>query len=155
MTKPLNLEYMGEKNEELSLQKKGIQLSKSIIPATNGEILVRFKGGSGSFPYYSFVDIMNVKKVPAVFDDKIVLVGYTAVGGATVNTPVDPEMPRVEFIANIIEDLVSEGYLRRPAAMTYIEALFILLIITFPPPGIPLREESRLGLLILQPAFVA
>jgi CHASE2 domain-containing sensor protein len=28
-------------------------------------------------PYYSFVDILNVKKVPAVFDGKIVLIGYT------------------------------------------------------------------------------
>jgi len=127
----LALEYMGEKYDELSTQSQGIQLSKSFIPAEEGALLIKFKGGRRSFPYYSFVDIMNVKKVPAVFDDKIVLVGYTAGGGTTVNPPVDPKMPRVEFMANVIEDLLNEGYIRRPAAMAYIEALFILLIITF------------------------
>ena len=91
----LALEYQGEKFDELLLQSKGVQLSESLIPATKGEILIKYKGGRRSFPYYSFVDIMNVKKVPAVFDGKIVLVGYTAEGGATVNTPVDMEMPRV------------------------------------------------------------
>ena len=125
----LALEYMGEKYDELSVQSKEIQLSKSNIPATHGEILVKFKGGMRSFPYYSFVDIMNVKKVPAVFQDKIVLVGFTAEGGATINTPVDQKMPRVEFMANVIDNLLAEEYLKRPSVMTYIEALFLLLII--------------------------
>ena len=127
----LALEYMGENYQELSVRKDGIQLSNSSIPATNGEILVKFKGVRRSFPYYSFVDIMNVKKVPAVFEGKIVLIGYTAEGGATVNTPVDPEMPRVEFIANVVEDLMSQRYLKRPAAMKYIEVLLLLLILMF------------------------
>lgn len=125
----LALEYMGENYHELSVQSKGIRLSKSYIPVTDGEVLIKFKGGRRSFPYYSFVDIMNVKKVPAVFEDKIVLVGYTAESGATINTPVDQEMPRVEFIANVIDNLLTEEYLKRPASMNYIEALFLLLII--------------------------
>jgi serine/threonine-protein kinase len=123
------LEYTGEKYDELSVQSKGIQLSKSFIPATNGRMLIRFKGGMRSFPYYSFVDILNVKKVPAVFDDKIVLLDYTAEGGPTINTPVDHKMPRVEFIANAIDNLLAADYLRRPSAMPYIEALFLLLLI--------------------------
>ncbi len=120
----LALEYMGEKYDELSVQSKGIQLSKSYIPVTDGEILIKFKGGRRSFPYYSFVDIMNVKKVPAVFEDKIVLVGYTAEGGPTINTPVDPEMPRVEFIANVIDNLLTEGYLKRPAVYDLYRSAF-------------------------------
>ena len=123
------LEYIGEKYDELSVQGKGIKLSKSFIPATNGEMLIRFKGGRRSFPYYSFVDILNVKKVPAVFDDKIVLLDYTAEGGPTINTPVDHKMPRVEFIANVIDNLLAADYLRRPSAMPYVEALFLLLLV--------------------------
>ncbi|MDB9822610.1 serine/threonine-protein kinase [Deltaproteobacteria bacterium] len=133
----LALEYMGEKYDELSIKSNGIQLSESLIPATSGEILIKYKGGRRSFPYYSFVDIMNVKKVPAVFDGKIVLVGYTAENGVTVNTPVDPEMPRVEFIANVIEDLMGEGYLKRPGFMTFIEAIFLLLLITLSSFSLP------------------
>jgi CHASE2 domain-containing sensor protein/tRNA A-37 threonylcarbamoyl transferase component Bud32 len=127
----LALEYVGLKYDEIAVQDNRIQFSESLIPLQGGEILIKFKGGRRSFPYYSFVDIMKVKKVPAVFEDKIVLLGYTAGDSATVNTPVDPKMPRVEFIANAIEDLLNGSYLRRPASMPYIEGLFLLLIIMF------------------------
>ena len=147
------LEYIGEKYDELSVQTKGIQLSKSFIPATNGKMLIRFKGGMRSFPYYSFVDILNVKKVPAVFDDKIVLLDYTAEGGSTINTPVDHKMPRVEFIANTIDNLLAADYLRRPSVMPYIEALFLLLLImsfsiALPPVTYINRISILLGLLL-------
>jgi serine/threonine-protein kinase len=147
------LEYIGEKYDELTVQSKGIQLSKSFIPATNGEMLVRFKGGKRSFPYYSFVDILNVKKVPAVFDDKIVLLDYTAGGGPTINTPVDNKMPRVEFVANVIDNLLAADYLRRPSAMPYIEGLFLLLLvmsfsITLPRVTYINRISILLGLLL-------
>ncbi len=142
-----------EKYDEIALQDNGIRLSNSFIPAQGGEILIKFKGGRRSFPYYSFIDIMRVKKVPAVFDDKIVLLGYTAGDSATVNTPVDPKMPRVEFIANAIEDLLGEGYLRRPSAMPYIEGLFLLLIIIFPsfilPRSVQINRISIIGGLFL------
>ncbi|NLA75170.1 MAG: CHASE2 domain-containing protein, partial [Deltaproteobacteria bacterium] len=74
----------------------------NIIPAPRGEVLIRFIGGSRSFPYYSFVDIYNEENVPPVFEDKIVLIGYTADDRSGVSTPVDMEMPRVEFTANVI-----------------------------------------------------
>ncbi|MFC1869546.1 CHASE2 domain-containing protein, partial [Thermodesulfobacteriota bacterium] len=144
----LALDYLGEQHEEISIQKKGIQLSKFLIPATRGEILIKFNGGRRSFPYYSFVDILKVKKVPAVFNDKIVLVGYTAEGGAYVNTPVDPEMPRVEFIANVLEDLMSGRYLKRPAAMNYIEAILLFLFILFSSFILPrLNHVNRISLI--------
>ncbi len=126
----LALEYMGEKYDELKIEEnEGIRLTNSYIPQTEGKMLIRFKGGTRSFPYYSFIDILNVKKVPAVFDDKIVLVGYTAEGGPTINTPVDPKMPMVEFVANVIDNMLSGRYLKRPSSMSYIEALFLLLLI--------------------------
>jgi len=124
----LAIEYP-EQQGELTIQSNGIHLKGHYIPASKGDILIKFKGGRRSFPYYSFIDILKVKKVPAVFEDKIVLLGYTAEGGATVNTPVDMDMPRVEFIANIIEGLLNGRYLKRPAVMTIIEAFLLLIII--------------------------
>ena len=123
----LALEYK-DFGKELILQNDGVKLSDHTIPASNGEFLVRFKGGRRSFPYYSFVDILNVKKVPAVFDGKIVLIGYTAEGGASVNTPVDLLMPRVEFTANVIEGLINGRFLKRPGYMIFFEALLLLLL---------------------------
>ena len=125
----LALDYLNKYPEQVVVQKEAIKLDKQIIPTTKGEIFVKFKGGRKSFPYYSFVDILKVKKVPAVFDGKIVLIGFTAEeGGVSINTPVDPKMPRVELTANIIEDFINGRYLKRPETMPYIEALLILVL---------------------------
>ncbi len=125
----LALDYLNKYPEQVVVQSEAIKLDKQIIPTTKGEIFVKFKGGRKSFPYYSFVDILKVKKVPAVFDGKIVLIGFTAEdGGISINTPVDPKMPRVELTANIIEGFINGRYLKRPEAMLYIEALLILVL---------------------------
>lgn len=125
----LALDYLNKYPDQVIVRRDGIQLDTQVIPTTDGEIFIKFKGGRKSFPYYSFVDILRVKKVPAVFDDKIVLIGFTAEeGGISVNTPVDPHMPRVELAANVIESFMNGRYLKRPRAMLYTEALLIVML---------------------------
>lgn len=128
----LALDYLNKDPEQLIVRRDGIQLAKQFIPTTDGEIFIKFRGGRKSFPYYSFVDILKVRKVPAVFDDKIVLIGFTAEEGAiSVNTPVDPHMPQVELAANVIESLMNGRYLKRPKALLYTEAFLIVLLAFF------------------------
>jgi serine/threonine-protein kinase len=124
----LALDYLNKHPEQVIVKGSGIKLKEEIIPTTRGEMFIKFKGGKRSFPYYSFVDILNVKKVPAVFDGKIVLIGFTAKGGVAVDTPVDPHMPRVEFMANVIEDLLKGRFLKRSSVMMYVEAVILLLL---------------------------
>ena len=124
----LALDYLNKHPEQVIVKGSGIKLKEEFIPANRGEMFIKFKGGGRSFPYYSFVDILNVKKVPAVFDGKIVLIGVTAEGGVAVNTPVDPRMPQVEFMANVIEDLLKGRFLKRSSTMVYVEALILLLL---------------------------
>lgn len=121
----LAIDYMKKRPEEALVRGTGIRLAQTVIPVVKGGIFIKFKGGRRSFPYYSFVDILNVKKVPAVFEDKIVLIGYTAEGASTVKTPVDLHMPSVELTANVIENLMLGRYLKRPNAMVYIEAVLV------------------------------
>ena len=124
----LALDYLNKHPEQVVIQDRGIKLNNRLIPTSNGEIFIKFKGGRRSFPSYSFVDIFKVRKVPAVFDGKIVLIGHTAdESGVSVNTPVDPRMPRVELTANIIEGFMKGRYLKRPAPMAYLEAFLILI----------------------------
>ena len=127
----LAIDFLGKEPHEEIIQSKGIRLIKSKIPTLKGEILIKFKGGRRSFPYYSFVDIYNVKKVPAVFNDKIVLIGYTAKGATSINTPVDPKMPRVELTANVIDDLMNGRFIKRPDNVIYIEISLLLLFSLF------------------------
>ena len=142
----LTLDYLNKLPEEIFVQGEGIKLTDSVIPALKGEIFIRFMGGRRSFPYYSFSDILKVKKVPAVFEDKIVLIGYTADGSSAVNTPVDAQMPRVELMANIIENLMSGRYLQRPGYLIYLEGLILLLLSLFASVAIPrLSIINRIG----------
>jgi serine/threonine-protein kinase len=125
----LALYYLDKQPGEAIAHAKALTLNGKSIPTTSdGEILIKFRGGRQSFPNYSFSDIINVKKVPAVFEGKIVLIGYTANGGVSVDTPVDPRMPRVEFIANVIEDFLHGRFLTRPEFMVYVEALILILL---------------------------
>jgi len=124
----LALDYLNKHPEQVIVNGSGIKLGEEIIPTNWGEMFIKFKGGRRSFPYYSFVDILNVKKIPAVFDGKIVLIGLTAKGGVSVNTPVDPYMPRIEFMANLIEGLLSGRFLKRSSIMIYMEALILMLL---------------------------
>lgn len=127
----LSLDYLNMAPEEAILAGKGILLKNDLIPVVDGKMLIKFKGVKRSFPYYSFVDILNVRKVPAVFDGKIVLIGYTAEDSPMVETPVDPEMPHVELAANVIDNLVNGRYLKRPGFLPYVEMVFILLFALF------------------------
>ena len=124
----LVLDYINKHPEQVMIKGSGIKIGENIIPTSNGEMFIKFKGGRRSFPYYSFIDILNVKKVPAVFDDKIVLIGFTAKGSPVVSTPVDPSMPRIEFMANVIEDLLNGRFLKRSNMMLYLEVLILVLL---------------------------
>ena len=124
----LVLDYINKHPDQVVIKGSGIKIGEEIIPTSNGEMFIKFKGGRRSFPYYSFIDILNVKKVPAVFDDKIVLIGFTAKGSAAVSTPVDPSMPRIEFMANVIEDLLNGRFLKRSNMMLYLEVLILVLL---------------------------
>jgi len=127
----LSLDFLNKKAEEAIVPGKGIKLKDTLIPASNGELLIKFKGTGRSFPYYSFVDILNVKKVPAVFEGKIVLIGYTAEDAPKISTPVDSELPQVELTANVVDNMLNGRYLVRPSFMIYIEAVCILLLCLF------------------------
>jgi eukaryotic-like serine/threonine-protein kinase len=124
----LVLDYVNKHPDQVIIKGSGIKIGEEIIPTSNGEMFIKFKGGRRSFPYYSFIDILNVKKVPAVFDDKIVLIGFTNKGSAAVSTPVDPSMPRIEFMANVIEDLLNGRFLKRSNMMLYLEVLILALL---------------------------
>jgi serine/threonine protein kinase/CHASE2 domain-containing sensor protein len=150
----LALHYLDKKPEEAIGRGQRLTFNGKPIPIRNGQLLIKFRGASQSFPYYSFVDILKVEKVPPVFDGKIVLIGYTADGGASVDTPVDPRMPRVEFMANVTEDFLHNRFLTRPTSMIYVEALILILLgmastILYPQAGYLNRTGIAAGLIFL------
>jgi adenylate cyclase len=81
-----------------------------------GQMIVYFFGPPtnvnqrGTYPVYSFVDVVEGRVPPEVFKDKIVLIGALDASGqpdnyATPSTPVGKKMYGVEIHANIIETI--------------------------------------------------
>jgi len=62
----LALDYFNKAPEEAIVPGQGILLTDTLIPTRAGEVFIKYRGARRSFPYYSFVDILNVKKLPAV-----------------------------------------------------------------------------------------
>ncbi|MBT8350815.1 MAG: CHASE2 domain-containing protein [Deltaproteobacteria bacterium] len=93
-----------------------IQLGSLKIPTTkNTEILVSFKGATGSFKKYSFFDVINDKVPPNVFKNKLVLVSPSAAGIMNpLSTPTDSTMPVGEFSANTVWSILNNNLIEQP-----------------------------------------
>lgn len=151
MALKLALEYIGEERGGLTFHEGNIEFANKTIPATKGEVLIRFLGGGRSFPYYSFATIYNLEDIPpALFEEKIVLIGYTADSGSRINTPVDIDMSRVEFLANVVQALLSEeSFIKRPGVMIYFEAVVLLILITCFSNILPRNSQINRLLIVL------
>jgi serine/threonine-protein kinase len=127
----------------------GLQIGKINIPTDkNLRISVSFNGKFGTFPYYSFFDVINQKVPPETFKNKIVLIGHTATGiASTQMTPVQGNFPAVEITANVIENIINKNFIHRPAWTSYADAAIILLFGAFLSFLLP-RSKAGIGAII-------
>ncbi len=101
--------------------------------------LIPFAGPGGSYPTYSYLDVM-LDKIPAsVFRDKVVLVGATAAGlGDVIPTPIahgNSPMSGVELHANAYSAIMHDSAIKPIAALwTYLLtfAFIMIPILVFP-----------------------
>ena len=107
-----------------------IYLGSLKIPTTkNTEILVSFKGATGSFKKYSFFDVINDKVPAAVFKNKLVLVSPSAAGIMNpLSTPTDSTMPVGEFSANTVWSILNNNLIFQPQ-WGYNAQLIIMLVL--------------------------
>ncbi|MFD2614300.1 CHASE2 domain-containing protein [Paenibacillus gansuensis] len=89
-----------------------------------GEIAIDYDADSYDFTTIPFVSVLNGDIPPDVFKDKIVLVGFTAVGFENDNgiTPLEQEMKLVYAHANIVNQLLHGTYI------TFINPWFTLML---------------------------
>jgi adenylate cyclase len=93
------------------------------------------------FPRYSIVDILNGEVPRTAFQDKIVLVGATAIALADLfPTPVDPRFPGIETHATIIDNILHGHFLFEPLWASWymvgsIMVLGVLLTLLLPRCG--------------------
>lgn len=113
--------------------------------------LIPFAGPRGTYPTYSYLDVMADKVPGEIFRDKIVLIGAAAVGlGDTIPTPVshrDTPLSGVEFHANAFASIMDNH------AIKPVESIWEYLL-TFAFIMIPILLFPRLGPTNVMPATI-
>ena len=107
-----------------------LRLNDVTIPVdTKSNLLLRFRGVGGTFPYVPAVDVL-ARRVPAMaLDDKIVIVGLSAAGlQDVVTTSADTNFPGVEVHATVIDNLLQNDSFRRPTAALVWELVLMLMV---------------------------
>jgi adenylate cyclase len=129
-----------------------------VRPDSTGHMQINYHGPRGSYPYHSIADVVAGKFSTGTFKDKIVLVGASATGIGDQRTPPygGINYPGVEVHANVIDNLLNQGFLVRGAQQALWDLIAILAF------GIPLGLWMALvsprwmwfGLALLAPLVV-
>jgi len=124
--------YLGIPFEDtVLLGGRGVDLGGGIIEADlEGRVLIDYYGPEGTLPYISAADVLTGRVPEDAFSGKAVLVGTSAI--ATYDqkvTPLSANMPGVEKNATVVENILSQSFLRRahPALGMMITLLFCAL----------------------------
>ncbi len=108
--------YLGLALEEIQVRfGVGIQLGAVFVPTDEAmRLLINYYGPAGTFPTYSFVDVLHNRLPETAFRDTIVLIGAAATGlGDTFVTPFSLVLPGIERHATVIANALRGDALQR------------------------------------------
>jgi adenylate cyclase len=136
---------------------QGISMGERFIPtAEDGKMLINYLGPEKTFPYYSLSDIIQGNIPQGTFNDKIVMVGATAIAIYDIrSTPLSSsgEYPGLEIHATVINNIITNNFLKKPKWTTIFDALAILIIGLF--TGVVVRRVGALkGILFSSALFI-
>ena len=129
---------------------QGVSIGKSEIPLDGkSRMMITFNGPYRTFRYYSFRDVIDGRVDSGAFKDKIVIIGPTATGIATLDhTPLSSDLPPIEVIANITENILDSRFITRPPwvirldwSLIAIVSLFILFALPLLPAFLGLYSQ--------------
>lgn len=100
-----------------------LSLDRRQVPLDGkSNLLLRYRGPKGTFPYFSAVDVLRRRLPAATFDGVIVFVGTTALGTReVVTTPLDTMFTGVEVQATVADNLLQQDFFHRPEHTVQLE----------------------------------
>jgi len=111
---------------------EGIKMGERFIPTDeDGRALVNYLGPENTFPYYSISDILHGRLPRGTFENKIVLVGATAIGIYDVrNVPFSTsgEYPGLEIHATVMDNILRQNFLNKPNWTLIYDVLAIIIL---------------------------
>ena len=107
-----------------------IEFGRRTVPLDGAaRMLVNYYGPPGSFPTYSFINVLEGRPPPGLFRDKIVLLGAAAIGAKDSHrAPFGQITPNLERYATLIDNAQSERYLSRPDWVGIVNLLLIVIL---------------------------
>ncbi len=129
---------------------ENVRLGEQDIPSDRfGRLYVNFRGPFKSYRYISAVDVFNNTAKAEHLEGKFVLIGTSAYGLMDLrSTPMDSVIAGVEVHANMIDNLLNNDMLRKPAWAELADILAILMI-----AFVIIFIYSRFSLLLLSIVF--
>ncbi|MBE9592402.1 MAG: CHASE2 domain-containing protein, partial [Proteobacteria bacterium] len=136
---------------------QGIRMGERFIPtAEDGKMLINYLGPEKTFPHYSISDIIQGNIPKGTFNDKIIMVGATAIAIYDIrSTPFSSlgEYPGLEIHATVINNIITNNFLKKPKWTTIFDALAILIIGLL--TGVVVRRVGALkGILFSSALFI-
>lgn len=122
-----------------------------------GRILVNHRGGARAFHHFSLADAYDnsfTAEEEAMLKDSVLLLGPTATGINDLRpNPFDPAIDGVENHAAVVDNIIKQNFLRRPARIFEIELAIIVGIGLFFSPLLIWGQAIASGLAVF--AFLA
>ncbi len=126
--------YYGVDSIQMELSEAGIEGfslgEKWIQTASDGTVMINYKGPAFTFPHFSVYDIIHHNVPVEELQGKIVLLGATEIGVFDLRTtPVGTAFPGVEVHANLLDNMIKGDYFyRSDFAVIAVSALLILFL---------------------------
>ena len=107
---------------------QGVRIGQELLPTDEfGRVCVNYYGPERTFPYVSAADVLAGRVPAAVFEDKVVFVGTSAIATYDLkSTPFSANTPGVEKNATVVANILRSEPLRK-APLT-IDLCFLLAI---------------------------
>lgn len=107
-----------------------VHLGEISIPVNEeGRLLINYCGPPKTFPHYSITDVLHGRISQEIIQDKIVLIGATAIGIYDMRvTPFSQVFPGLEIHANIVDTILKQQFLYRPNWVTIFDMLSIIMV---------------------------
>ncbi|UCG78261.1 MAG: adenylate/guanylate cyclase domain-containing protein [Nitrospirota bacterium] len=118
---------------------RGVALGDIFIPTDpEGRFRINYLGENRTFSYISASDVLDEMFDPALFADKTVLLGASALQTYDpVVTPFSARMPGVEKNATVIENITSKRFIRNiPLSVTLLLIVLSGVFLAFVLPGL-------------------
>jgi len=124
-------QYLGRQPAMLTMSRLGVagtRLGRRQVPVDSlGRLLINYLGPPGLFKYYSAAHVLEGTVPEKALQDKIVLVGATAVGIYDLRvTPFSGIAPGVEIQATVIDNILRGNFLKTPSFPQFQSLLVVL-----------------------------